>query len=393
MTPMEPLQWINTEPELDDLARRCLEVGRMALDTEADSLHSYYHKTCLIQVSVEQHTALIDPLALRREGMESLFRVLADPEVQVLMHGSDYDMRVLDRDFGAHVSGLIDTQEMALILGEEKTGLAALLEKEFGIVLKKKYQRADWGQRPLSDEMLAYAASDTMHLEALVTRLRKRLEDMGRWNWALEEFHRLEQVRYCEREADPCSFERVKGGSNLRGPARDRLFTLYQWREKRAQSRDVPPFKVLGNRALVELAELEDDPTPDVLESVTGVGPRLARRFGRELGALIREPSRAPVNQSRRRRIDLDRAQRARLKKLLLLRDRLAEQLKIQGGLLCSRGLAQAIAMTEPLPDSRRALEEAGLKGWRLTVLGETFLDAFDTSEGSSDEEVGGHGS
>lgn len=370
-------QWIDDQPALESLAERCYEARRMALDTEADSLHSYFHKTCLVQVSVDGHTAVIDPLALGREGLIPLFNMLADPGVEVLMHGSDYDMRVLDRDFGVHVTRLIDTQEMALVLGEPKTGLAALLEKEFGILLEKKYQRADWGRRPLSAEMLAYAAADTMHLAALVERLQKRLEEMGRWTWAQEEFRRLEQVRYCEKEEDPCAFERIKGGAHLKGVARDRLFSLHGWRERKARGRDVPPFKILGNQALVALAGLEGDPTPALVESLPGVGPRLYRRFGREVLSLVREPSKAPVCRRRRTGRELSATQRSRLKELLVLRDKVAEELGIQGGLLCSRAQAQLIATLDPIPETIRALQSAGLRGWRLEVLGEVFLNGF----------------
>jgi len=366
-------RWIDEPSALKKLAERCRAESRMALDTEADSLHSYFHKTCLIQVSTGNLTAVIDPLALGREGLLPLLEVVADPAVTVLMHGSDYDMRVLDRDFGARVRGLVDTQEMALLLGEQKTGLASLLEQEFGIHLEKKYQRADWGKRPLSREMVAYAAADTMYLDSLALRLRGRLEELGRWEWAREEFLRLEGIRYCEKEPDPCVFERIKGATALKGAARDRLYSLYRWRDGKAQQRDVPPFKILGNRALTALAATVEEMTMSRLVEMPEVGPRLARRWGRELLEVLRKPERAPVCRRRGREGDLPPSRRAVLKLMMAARDEVAATLGIQAGLLCSRALAQSIAVVDPFPSTLEELEAAGLKGWRLRVLGEVF--------------------
>ena len=251
---LEP-RWIDTPGGVREVAEAVRQVGRMAVDTEADSLHSYFHKTCLIQVSVNGRHFLIDPLALERSAMAPLLEALADPGIPVLMHGADYDVRVLDRDLGARIHGLEDTQVMAQLLGEPRTGLAALLEKELGLELDKRYQRADWGRRPLSRPMLAYAAADTAFLEALNERLRSRLEALGRWSWAEEEFRRLEAVRHTPAEPDPLAFERIKGVRRLRGGARDRAHALWAWRDAEARRLNVPPFKVLGNRQLLELAE------------------------------------------------------------------------------------------------------------------------------------------
>ena len=142
--------WIESAEGLRAVAERCAAVGCIALDTEADSMHSYFHKVCLVQVTAERHHAVIDPLALAARALEPLWKVVGDPAVKVLMHGADYDIRVLDRDYGAQVRGLEDTQVMAQLLGEPKTGLAALLEQELGVRLDKKHQRADWGRRPLT---------------------------------------------------------------------------------------------------------------------------------------------------------------------------------------------------------------------------------------------------
>ncbi len=372
-------EWIDSAEGLRLAADLCAAKGLLALDTEADSMHSYFHKVCLIQVTADGRHMVIDPLAIAADDLEPLWSVVADPAVPVLMHGADYDIRVLDRDYGARVCGLQDTQIMALLLGEEKTGLAALLEKELGVRLDKRHQRADWGRRPLTRSQVAYAAADTAYLGALVARLRERLEELGRWSWAVEEFQNLEEVRFSAPEADPLAFERIKGARALRGEARDRLFTLHGWREDMAQTLDVPPFKVLGNRQLVLLAE--DPPAdPVALGEVEGIGPRAVRRWGRELLRFVRHPHRAPDRVKVPRPPNPPPEVRRRLKNLMAARDARAKELGIQEGLVCSRNCAEAVAARQPRCSSVADLESAGLRGWRLEVLGGLFLEALGTS-------------
>ncbi len=357
----------------------CSANSSLALDTEADSMHSYFHKVCLIQVTADGRHMVIDPLRLQAEDLEPLWTVVADPSVPVLMHGADYDFRVLDRDYGARICGLQDTQIMAQLLGEEKTGLAALLEKELGVHLDKRHQRADWGRRPLTRSQVAYAAADTAYLGALVERLRSRLEELGRWSWAVEEFQSLEQVRYSPPDADPLAFERIKGARALRGEVRDRLFTLHGWRDHMARSLDVPPFKVLGNRQLMLLSE--DPPTDLVaLGEVEGIGPRAVRRWGNELLNAVDRPRRAPDHVRPPRPPNPPAEVRRRLKNLVSARDATAKELGLQEGLVCSRSLAGAVAARQPRCSSFYDLETAGLGGWRLEVLGEGFLEALAES-------------
>ena len=339
-------------------------------------MHSYFHKVCLIQVSANGHHMVIDPLAVEPSDLRPLWEVVSDPALPVLMHGADYDIRILDRDYGVRIAGLQDTQIMAQLLGEEKTGLAALLEKELEIRLDKRYQRANWGRRPLNAGQLAYAAADTAHLGDLADRLRARLEELGRWEWAREDFLKLEGVRNSTADPDPIVFERIKGARGLRGAARDRLFSLHQWRDQQARSRDIPPFKILGNKPLLAMAE---KPPSDLeqLGELEGVGPNAVRRWGRDLLRLINRPRRAPKRVRSPRPPTPDAAERKRLKRMLATRDAKAEELGIQAGLLCSRGAAEAVSSHKPLCTTVRDLAEAGFEGWRLEVLGDAFLEAI----------------
>jgi len=372
---LSPL-WIDTAEGVREAAARCVAADRIALDTEADSMHSYFHKVCLIQVSANGYHMVIDPLALEPADLQPLWEVVNDPAAPIMMHGADYDIRILDRDYGVRIAGLQDTQIMAQLLGEEKTGLAALLDKELEVRLNKKYQRADWGRRPLHAGQLAYAAADTAYLGDLVKRLRARLEALGRWTWAEQDFQRLEKVRHSNADPDPLVFERIKGGRALRGGARDRLFSLHQWRDQQAQARDIPPFKILGNKPLLAMAE--EPPTDfEELGEVDGVGPSAIHRWGRELLRLLQRPRRAPQRVRPPRPPTPDAAERKRLKRMLAVRDVKAEELGIQAGLLCSRGAAESVSSHKPLCATASDLEDAGFEGWRLEVLGEDFLKAI----------------
>jgi len=366
--------WIDSAEGVATVARAASSAGRIALDTEADSLHSYFHKVCLVQVSADDRHYVIDPLSLDADHLTPLWQAVADPSVTVVMHGADYDLRVLDRDYGARVTGLEDTQIMAQLLGEPKTGLGALLELEFDLDLDKRHQRADWGRRPLSSEMLAYAAADTAHLIPLAGRLRSRLEELGRWPWAEEEFRKLEQVRFEAQPPDPLAFERVKGARALRGAARDRLYDLYQWREREAQRLDLPPFKVVGNRPMLELA-LDPPQNSDELAEVSGLGPRFVRRWGRDVLRRLQRPFQAPERHMRPREPQPPAAVRHRMKRLAEVRDRIASEFGLQPGLVCPRATVQEIA--ESATD-RASLERAGLIGWRLEVLGDLFVEVLD---------------
>jgi ribonuclease D len=364
--------WVDTSDCLARVVDRCASADRFALDTEADSMHSYFHKVCLIQVSVAGRHFIVDPLALDPDHLQPLWHVVEKPTTTVLMHGADYDLRVLDRDYGARVHGLLDTQVMAQLLGEEKTGLAALLAKELGVELDKKYQRADWGRRPLPAAQLAYAAADTAHLGPLSDRLRRRLEAVNRWAWAVEDSVALESVRHAANEPDPYAFERIKGARALRGVQRDRLFTLFQWREEVAQALDVPPFKVIGNKPLLHLAT---EPPVDVaaLRAVDGIGPRALRRWGRDLMRRLHRPDDAPERRPARRPTVLDNATRQRVKRLAEVRDEVAGELGLSGGLLCPRACIEQLATHSGGRARVRDLERSGLSGWRLEVLGERF--------------------
>ena len=256
------------------------EQDRVALDTEAASYHRYVDRIYLIQISSESSTALVDPLAV--SNVKPVGRLLSDPEVEVVFHDADYDLRVLDRDYGFRAKRLFDTRIAAQLLGEPSVGLGPLLEKYFGIKVDKKMQRADWSRRPLTAEMISYAASDTAYLLALRDELRGRLDKAGRLAWAEEEFKRLESIRWTSNSNNGQAFLRVKTAKALPPKSLAVLKAVHEWREEKAASLDRAPFRVLGNEALLALARSAPTTTRR-LRSLSGMPTSPARRYGNEL--------------------------------------------------------------------------------------------------------------
>jgi ribonuclease D len=362
-------QWIERAGELALLCSRARVAGVVAVDTEADSLHSYYHKLCLVQLSFGDTHALVDPLALGREGLAPLRELLQDRTVIKVLHGADYDLRILDRDLGARVLGLRDTQVAAQLLGEPATGLAALLAKELGVKLDKHFQRADWGQRPLSGGAMAYAARDTAFLIPMKERLSRRLERLGRDPWWLEECDALEEVRWTPPEPNPLSFERVKGARALAGAARDRLAALHGWREGEAARRDVPPFRILRTDAMLALAK----EVPERQEELPrlGVAGSTLRSYGRVLLSLLRQPPAAPERRKRRYEPP-DRELETRVRELRSTRDEVAARLGLDPAVVAPRSALEAVASN--MPASCDDLAGCVDREWRAVVLAPTVL-------------------
>lgn len=363
-------RWVADAEELARLCEGARGLPRVAVDTEADSFHVYRSKLCLVQVFAGGEAWLVDPLALGRAGMAPLVELLADAGVEKVMHGADYDLRVLDRELGAGVRGLADTQLAAQLGGARAFGLAALLEQELGVQVDKRFQRANWGERPLSAELRAYAAGDVGHLPELAGRLQARLGELGRVEWWREECAAMEGVRWEESAPDPFAFLRVKGASGLRGAGRDRLAALWAWREARAAARDCPPFRVLQPETLLHLAV---HPPADLkaLEETRGVGRGLVAQHGRELLALLAAPPPAP-ERPRVGPPPRDRVREERVAALRAVRDLVAGELGIDGGVLAPRAALEAVV--DARPASHDALATCLGRRWRTDVLAPSLL-------------------
>jgi len=364
------VKWIDKQSELDSAIGRVGTESTVALDSEADSLHSYFDKVCLIQISIPGEDLIIDPLA--DIDLSALGRILANPNITKILHGADYDLRILHRDFGFTISNLIDTMICSQLLGYEAIGLAALLERYFALTVDKSHQRADWAVRPLPRVMLEYAASDTRHLIALAGQLREELIALGRWEWAKEEFARLESVRFTEREDE--GFRRLKGISGFDRRALAIVRALYEWRDEMARAADRPPFKIFGNDAIIEVAN-EKAGTAEALEKIKALPSSLRKRYGREILRRVREALALPEEnlpeKGDARPWLRDKALESRVSRLKTIRDKKAKELKIDPGVLAPRHVLTALATT-------RDLEQVpAMREWQKRVLGNDLLQAL----------------
>ena len=273
------IRLISDAGSLQGLGEGLTGESRVAVDLEAAGFHRYSDRVCLLQVSSGDQNFVIDTLAV--DPSDVLRGPLESPKVTVLLHGGDYDLRLLDRDLDLHPVKLFDTQTAAALLGEPSLGLAALLEKYLDVHVSKKYQRADWARRPLPDEMLDYAASDTRHLHELADLLTERLEAVGRRSWAEEESTLMEALRWnADGDVDPVT--KVKGVRDLELRQVALLREAWFWRDEVARDRDRAPFRVAGDPALLKVVR-ERPRDVSALGRMRGFSPQLAERSGEEL--------------------------------------------------------------------------------------------------------------
>src|SRR3954449_3699164 len=200
--------YLDTAQDTSRFLRSIADVDLLAIDTEGASFHRFLDRIYLLQLSTRDRSAIIDPLPIGSPA--KLGQLLQDPKVEVVFHDADYDLRLLHQDYGWHVTKIFDTRVAAQLLGIKSFGLAALLEQYFDVKLDKKHQRADWSMRPLTADMLDYAAQDTRYLLELKDQMSAELERMGRMTWAREEFALLEGTRWADEEPGS-GFLRLKG--------------------------------------------------------------------------------------------------------------------------------------------------------------------------------------
>ena len=367
--------WIDRQEPLDRALDTVAGQPIVALDTEADSLHSYFDKVCLIQISAADDDLVIDPLAKVR--LDRFGEILGDSSITKVLHGGDYDLRILHRDFGFTASNIVDTMICAQLLGYEAFGLGALLERHFGVTVNKAHQRADWAMRPLTPEMLQYAAMDTRYLVALAAKLRADLEAAGRWEWAREEFARLEAVRYREVPDDEETWRKMKNIGNLDRRSLAVIRDLHQWRDRLAREADRPPFKIIGNDALLEIAKKKPETVAD-LAKLKPVAPYHRSRYGRDIVGIVQRALAIPESELPERNEPKpwlrDKALERRIDKLKKVRDELAAGLKLDPGVLAPRHVLTAIASTSSLDDI------PAMREWQKRLLGDRLLTALQST-------------
>jgi len=372
-----PATWIRTPGELRALAGSLTVSRALALDSESDSLHHHFEKVCLVQYATDRGAAgLVDPLAVR--DLSPLAPVLADPGVVKVLHGADYDVTTMKRDFGFRFANLFDTMLAARFLGMPAIGLQAVLKAELGVDLAKDSQKDDWSRRPLTPRQETYAIEDVRHLLEVHRRLEARLSQAGRLSWVVEECEAVAALEPARRKRDPDAWQKVKGVRRLTPRRQAVLRELHAWRESVAEATDLPPFRILGPDTMMAIAERQPLSVAE-LRQLRGLSPRVVREPGPVLEAVARAsaldeadlprlsspPRRVPSAETRRRSEALrawrtDEAGRVGLDVSVVLPQRLLDR------------------VAEAAPRDRDALGAIeGLRRWRVGAFGEGILAAL----------------
>jgi ribonuclease D len=369
--------WVRTAADLAGLAGRLQGSRAIGLDTEADSLYHHREKVCLIQLATEDGAAmLIDPLALRE--LPPLAAALADAGVVKVLHGADYDVTSLKRDFGFTIVRVFDTMLAARFLGLPEVGLQAVLRRELGVELSKSSQKDDWSVRPLTAQQEQYALSDVRHLLPLFERLAGRLREQGRLGWVEEESAAVAALEAARRVRDPDGWLRVKGARALPPRQQAVLREVHEWREDLAEATDVPAFRIVSPQTLLALAQ-----TPprdeDAVRKLPGL-PRMARQRAGEIAAAVARAQARPESDwprvPRERPPVVTPAVRKRVDALRAWRAQAAPRLGLDISLVLPQRLLDRVA--ETAPGDRAGLERVeGLRRWRIDALGDEILDAL----------------
>ena len=374
---------IATDVQLTALLAKIDAAGRVAIDIEADSLHSYREKLCLLQISVPtvagiddagpdvetgsgtqdqrsrlQHDVIVDPLA--HLDLQPLRRALEDREI--VLHGGDYDLRMLRRGLNFTAQRIFDTMIAARLLGVREFSLAALVKRYFGVELPKGSQKADWAKRPLPARMAEYAINDVRYLLSLAEKLEAELDRHQRRDWLRQSCQRAIEQAAVARVRKQDEFWRIRGSGSLQGQPAAVLRALWQWREKEAEMVDRPPFHILQNEKLLDAAVgFASGSVPDykhfssrrrqafreaariALAAPESDWPVLPRRFGTR-----------PSVETVRRTEELRRR-----------RDKSAEEIGLEPSFIASRHTLEAIAT-----DQARAASL--LVPWQRELLGVT---------------------
>lgn len=281
---------IDTPEMLSEVLPRLLKEESLAIDTEANSMYAYKERVCLIQISTPNEDLIIDPLAIN--DITHLGALFCNPEQEIIFHASEYDFIGLQRDHAFTFAGLFDTMLAARLLGYKQFGLANLLNEKFEIILNKKYQRANWGERPLSEEMLSYAAEDTRYLFALRDQLKTELIEKDLWQLAQEDFKRACFVNLSENNNHRPCWLKAMGKTEMTPRQQTILHALCQAREHLAERLDRPVFKVVDDAALVRVALAE----PTSLRELEGceLTERQLKRFGKTFVRAVNEATSQP---------------------------------------------------------------------------------------------------
>ena len=345
--------------------------ARIAVDTESNSLHAYRERVCLIQFSTPEQDYILDPLAL--DDLSPLASIFSNPRIQKIFHASEYDIICLRRDYGFTFSNIFDTMQAGRILGRKQAGLDRLLEDKFGIKVNKRFQKADWGVRPLSRDLLLYARLDTHYLIPLSDLLKTELEEKGLWQLAQEDFIIACSANGQKTKVELPAWMRFNARHDLTPRDLTVLNELLACRDLIASKLDRPPFKVLDDDSLVSIAKARPSTLEELAE--TGLTSKQMQYWGSLFLEAVGRGNDSPlVKRVAVRRPDDEFLKR--LEKLKSWRKKAASEMDVESDVVLPRSLVLALA--ERGPQDMRSIMECS--PWRLERFGAQIFEVLQGS-------------
>ncbi len=367
---------IDTFAGLKDIANVFLKESMIAVDLEADSMYHFQEKVCLMQMATRSITVIIDPLQIR--DLSVLKPIFAGHRIKKVLHGADYDVRSLYRDFKIEINNLFDTQLAAMFLGLKETSLEAIIKRRFKVALEKKYQRKDWSKRPLPQEMAAYAVDDVRYLVPLAEDFENTLSKKRRLYWVREECEILSKVRSLENNQNPL-FLSFKGAGRLTSSSLAVLEALLHYRKKIAEQKDKPLFKIFRNQALMILA-MQKPTNKNILEKTKALSRKQIGMYGDCLIETINRALKIPEEKlpvyPRKKAPRLNPEVPKRLKALKTWRNARAKALDIDPAVLFNRALLGTIAVENPR-DLKALGKIAEIKNWQKKEFGKEIISVL----------------
>ena len=364
---------INTVAGLEKAVTTLEKERAVAVDMEADSMYHFRVKVCLLQMSTEKLTIVIDPLQVK--NLSPLQPLFSSPDVKKIFHGADYDVRSLFRDFSIEINNLFDTELACRFLGIKETGLEAVMEKYLNISLDKKYQKKDWSKRPLPKEMIDYAAGDVSYLLKLAKICEKELKKKSRLAWVLEECDALSKVRPVLSNEESL-FLKFKGAGRLKSKSLAVLEAVLQFRKGIAEKKDKPLFKIMGNDSVMKIVTAKPV-TIRRLKGIKALSGKQIHMYGNDLvelvaGALKIPDNNLPVYPKKKPQIFPNEVPK-RIKALKSWRTSKGRALGMDPGIICNNALITAIAIQNPM-NGRAMGRIKEMKNWQKKEFGPEII-------------------
>lgn len=370
-------QFIESNDALEEVCKELAQEKIIAVDLEADSMHSFTEKICLIQIAGAKQAYLVDPFLV--SDFSPFSAILEDPGMVKIFHGSDFDVRSLDRELHVEIKNLFDTEIACRFLNVKERGLGALLMAHFNVHVDKRFQKVDWSRRPLKDDMIAYSVGDVANLIELHDRIKAKLEDVGRLAWAKEEFELQSKVKYESNHQLPL-FKRFKGAGKMDNRSLAALENLLQVRMAEAERKDLPLFKIMSNQCMMSMATHRPKNSQAMI-SMKALSPKQASMYGQSCQKAIEDAMALPhkdlPSYPKTRMPRKDPRVLERIKQLKKLREKLSVSIGMEPGFLINNNLISAVAFANP---SRKEdlLEIESMRNWQVEAIGAKLLKTLE---------------